>query len=84
MTIADLYLFRSIETDSTVEFILLPEEMEERYFERLVDNLKQCDIYYSLRVYSTLHNNQLVRDSFRKKLIRYLQHNAENLKTIFY
>ncbi|XP_052081298.1 uncharacterized protein LOC127719309 [Mytilus californianus] len=75
--IGDLYIFRSIESNPTDEFIVLPEEMEERYFERLVDDLKQCDIY------STLHNNQLVHDSFRKKLISYLQQNAEDLKTIF-
>ncbi|CAC5396491.1 ANKRD17 [Mytilus coruscus] len=67
----------SIESYPTDEFIVLPEEMEETYFERLVDDLKQWDIY------STLHNNQLVHDSFRKKLISYLQQNAEDLKTIF-
>lgn len=75
--IGELYIFKSIETNLTDDFVVLPEEMEERYFERLLDDLKQGDIY------STLHNNQLVHKSFRTKLIRYLQHNEKDLKKVF-
>ncbi|CAG2248829.1 unnamed protein product [Mytilus edulis] len=75
--IGELYIFKSIETNLTDDFVVLPEEMEERYFERLLDDLKQWDIY------STLHNNQLVHKSFRTKLIRYLQHNEKDLKKVF-
>ncbi|XP_063432909.1 ankyrin repeat and KH domain-containing protein 1-like [Mytilus trossulus] len=74
--IGDRFIFRSIETNSTEHFIILSEEMEELYFERLVRDLRQRYIY------STLHNKQLVHEPYRKKLIRYLN-NSEEVQDLF-
>ncbi|CAC5412566.1 unnamed protein product [Mytilus coruscus] len=75
--IGDRYIFKSIETNTTDELIVISEEMEVVYFQRLVDDLKQRDIY------STLHNKQLVHKSFREKLLAYLNKNAEDLQDLF-
>ncbi|XP_052064699.1 uncharacterized protein LOC127704622 [Mytilus californianus] len=75
--IGDRYIFESIETNPTDDLVVLSAEMEEDYFQRLVDDLKQLDVY------STLHNKQLVHKSFREKFLRYLNNNAEDLKDSF-
>lgn len=75
--IGDKYTFASIENNPTDEFIALPEEMEEEYFERLVKDLKERNVY------STLHNRQLVHKSFRQKLIKYMNNNAKIVQEIF-
>lgn len=75
--IGNKYMFEFIQTNPTDDFIVLSKEMEEEYFERLVDDLKQGDIY------STLHNKQLVHESFRKRLIAYFNSNAEGVHDLF-
>ncbi|VDI67760.1 Hypothetical predicted protein [Mytilus galloprovincialis] len=75
--IGDRYLFKSIESNPTDDVIVLSEEMEEEYLKRLVDDLKQQDIY------STLHNKLLVHEPFREKLLRFLNNNVDDLKDVF-
>ncbi|XP_052081268.1 uncharacterized protein LOC127719286 isoform X2 [Mytilus californianus] len=75
--IGNKYIFEFIKTNPNDDFIVLSKEMEVEYFERLVDDLKQGDIY------STLHNKQLVHESFRKMLIEYLNSNAEGVHDLF-
>ncbi|VDI28889.1 Hypothetical predicted protein [Mytilus galloprovincialis] len=75
--IGDKYILEFIKTNPTDDFIVLSKEMEVEYFERLIDDLKQGDIY------STLHNKQLVHESFRKRLIEYLTSKAEGVHDLF-
>ncbi|XP_071122381.1 ankyrin repeat domain-containing protein 50-like [Mytilus edulis] len=70
-------MFKSIEVNPADDDIVLLEDMEYEYFDRLVDDLKQRDIY------STLHNKLLVHEPFREKLLRFLNNNADDLKDVF-
>lgn len=75
--ISNRYMFKSIEVNPADDDIVLLEDMEYEYFDRLVDDLKQRDIY------STLHNKLLVHEPFREKLLRFLNNNADDLKDVF-
>ncbi|CAG2229627.1 unnamed protein product [Mytilus edulis] len=63
--IRDNFIFNSV-TDSPVndDVIMLSEDVEEEYFERLLNDLKE-----SIMI-STFHNKQLIHNAFREKLIQ--------------
>ncbi|CAC5412498.1 unnamed protein product [Mytilus coruscus] len=69
--IRDNFLFTCCHTKHTDIFILLDEDMEEEYFNRLYDDLKNRNLD------STFHNKLLKYTSFRNKLLEYLRQNEE-------
>ncbi|CAG2256157.1 unnamed protein product [Mytilus edulis] len=75
--IGDRYVFESLGTTNNESLIIIPEDTEEYYFERLTMDLSNKNIY------STLHNKQLVFDLFRIKLVQFFEKNIEVTKAIF-
>lgn len=75
--IGDRYVFESLGTTNNESLIIIPEDTEEYYFERLTMDLSNKNIY------STLHNKQLVFDLFRIKLVQFFEKNIEVSKAIF-
>ncbi|CAC5407367.1 unnamed protein product [Mytilus coruscus] len=67
--IRDYYRFKSIPTEPDNCHIILPENKEGTYFDRLINDLKNQDIE------STLYNTQLKYKLFRSKLIDHLWRN---------
>ncbi|VDI69236.1 Hypothetical predicted protein [Mytilus galloprovincialis] len=64
--IAERFRFRSIVAINNEDYIIIDSDnAEERYFDRLLFDLKQGDTY------STFHNSQLYSDSYRFKFCSY-------------
>ncbi|XP_063412640.1 uncharacterized protein LOC134695346 [Mytilus trossulus] len=75
--IRDHFIFASLlevhESDDSI--VLLELQEEKKYFERLICDLKDRVIT------STFHNNQLIYEKFREKLINFLR-SSDNAKTV--
>ncbi|VDI23911.1 Hypothetical predicted protein [Mytilus galloprovincialis] len=67
--VRDNFLFTCCHSKHTDIFILLDEDMEDEYFNRLHDDLKNRNLD------STFHNKLLKYISFRNKLLEYLKQN---------
>ncbi|CAC5391034.1 unnamed protein product [Mytilus coruscus] len=79
----DVEIFRLSLTDAffrttnNESLVIISEDIEEYYFERLTIDLS------SRNIYSTLHNKQLVFELFRIKLVQFFEKDIEVSKSIF-
>lgn len=75
--IRDHYRFESLNTENNHHHIILSEDKEDIYFQRLIDDLKDQDVK------STLNNKQLEFKLFRTKLIAHLRRNIQEERRSF-
>lgn len=75
--IRDHYRFESLNTANDHHHIILSEDKEDIYFQRLIDDLKDQDVK------STLNNKQLEFKLFRTKLITHLRRNIQEERRSF-
>lgn len=71
--IADEYRFKSVETKPTNHYTYVPENLQDVYFSRMLEDIINFD---NILAFS---NNQIQFESFREKMLRYLSNN----KSIF-
>ncbi|XP_071172953.1 uncharacterized protein [Mytilus edulis] len=75
--IGDRYILESVGATNNDSLVIISEDMEESYFCRLLGDLEKKNVN------STLHNKQLVYESFRMKLIKFFEINIDVTTTIF-